>query len=72
MEIHEILRKERRALDITQGELASRIGISLVTVNKFEKGLQSANLSTLKKICEALGYNIVLTKTTNTNENNCN
>ena len=72
MEIHEILRKERRASDITQAELAARIGISLVTLNKFENGLQSANLSTLKKICEALGYNIVLTKTTNTNENNCN
>lgn len=72
MELYEILRKERRLRELSQKELSTLTGVSLVTINMLEKGKSNANMATVKKLCEALGYDIILTKKTNTNENNCN
>lgn len=66
MKLHEILRQERRLRDISQEELARQLGISNVTLCNIEKGNRCANLRTLQKICEALGYEIVLIKKQNT------
>lgn len=72
MELHEKLRRERRLRDISQDQLAKQLGISNVTLCNIEKGNQCANLRTIKKICDALGYEIVLTKKQDENENNHN
>lgn len=72
MELHEILRRERRMRDISQEQLANQLGISNVTLCNIEKGKQCANFRTLQKICDALGYEIVLTKKQEENENNHN
>lgn len=70
MELQEILRRERRLKNIGQAELAEQLGISITTICNFEKGNCSVNLRTLKKICSALGFEIVLTKKQVENENN--
>lgn len=72
MELHEILRRERRLRDIRQDQLAKQLGISHVTLCSLEKGKRCANLRTLQKICDALGYEITLTKKQEENENNHN
>jgi DNA-binding XRE family transcriptional regulator len=72
MELYEILRRERRLRDINQDQLAKQLGISHVTLCNIEKGKRCANLRTIQKICDALGYEIVLTKKQDENEKNHN
>ena len=48
-------RKERR---LTQQELADKIGASLITVNRWEKGERTPNISMLQKIATALDVSV--------------
>ena len=45
--------RERRLL--TQGELAHRAKMSVVTVNHAERGLRNVRVSTVRRLAEALG-----------------
>jgi DNA-binding XRE family transcriptional regulator len=52
-------------MDVTQDELASFAGLSRVGVVKIEKKEGDIKLSTLIKVANLLGFEIVLKKRTN-------
>lgn len=49
--------RQRRG-DATQREFARRLGVSVATVNRLEKGFQNVSLSTLATICARLKCDI--------------
>lgn len=52
------VRRIRRALDLTQEELAKKAGLNVVTVIHVENGKTSPNVETLEKLAEALDVGI--------------
>lgn len=52
------LRRARRMADLTQAQLAQRIGISRYTYIKIEKGQQEPSLTLARAIANALGTTI--------------
>jgi predicted transcriptional regulator len=53
----------RKKLMLSKSELARKAGISLLTVDRLEKG-KACRISTKRKIVEALGFNPWLKKET--------
>ncbi len=49
------LRTARMGQLVTQEDLAKRTGISEATISRLENGLQSARISTIRKLALALG-----------------
>jgi transcriptional regulator with XRE-family HTH domain len=49
------LRRLREHHAITQAELSERTGISINSISAIEQGKQSARLSTVRKLADALG-----------------
>ena len=58
MTLGEIIRARRKALDMTQTELAEKCGISSMHLSYIERGLRSPSLYTLQVIAKALGCQI--------------
>ncbi|MEO8285193.1 MAG: LuxR C-terminal-related transcriptional regulator [Chloroflexota bacterium] len=48
------LRRRRKALDLTQAELASRVGCALTTIKKIETGARQPSRRLLERLTEAL------------------
>ena len=48
----------RKAVKITQEELAKKLGINRATLSKYENGTIDLSLSQLQKIAEALGVEV--------------
>lgn len=59
-EIAERVRQTREHLDMTQAELAARIGSTQPAVARLEAGGVTPNLDTLHRIAEALGLELVV------------
>ena len=55
-----LIRKIRKNLGITQVDLAQRIGLSHQPINQFENGFESISVYNLRKICDAIGLEIVI------------
>jgi transcriptional regulator with XRE-family HTH domain len=55
-----LIRKIRKNLGITQVNLAQRIGLSHQPINQFENGFESICVHNLRKICDAIGLEIVI------------
>ena len=49
------VRRTRRALDITQADLAARIGVAHTTIVRIERGKAAPRTDTLFKLADALG-----------------
>ncbi len=49
------IRKLRRDADMSQGQLAERLGVNLMTVNRWERGHQIPSGDTLQKIARLFG-----------------
>lgn len=64
METFKIIRERRQMLRLTQERLANEAGISLRTIKLIENGSGNPSLSTLSKICNALGMEILIRKRT--------
>jgi len=61
MEYHDIggnIRKYRKRLDLTQEELADKIGVTWEMISRYERG-ESSPMNKLKKISEALSVPII-------------
>jgi DNA-binding XRE family transcriptional regulator len=58
MEIHEKLRVMRTVKRLSQQELADKLGISLVSYAKIERGESDIQISRLKQIVEKLGIDL--------------
>ncbi len=57
-ELHQeylILRKLREKLDLTQGEIAQKIGVKQPAVSKLESGERKLTFETFSKVITALG-----------------
>jgi len=61
METHigEKIIKKRKALGLTQNELAKRAGIAQSTLSNIEQGKQRPQFDTLSAICRVLGLSIL-------------
>ena len=49
------LKSARAALDLSQQELAERVGVSRQTINAIEKGDYNPTVKLCRDICKALG-----------------
>ena len=49
------LKSARAALDLSQQELADRVGVSRQTINAIEKGDYNPTIQLCKSICKVLG-----------------
>ena len=58
-EIGEIIATARRRKNITQADLAKRVGTSQSAINRIEHGKQNASLEIISKISIALNYRII-------------
>jgi transcriptional regulator with XRE-family HTH domain len=50
----ERLKKYREDKGMTQAELAAKVGVSAVTITRYEKGVREPNMDTLSKIAKIL------------------
>ena len=60
MEFYSIIRERRSLLGLTQQDLADYTGLSLRIIKSIEVGKGNPSMSTLAKIAEVLGLEIVL------------
>ncbi|TDE07882.1 helix-turn-helix domain-containing protein [Dyadobacter psychrotolerans] len=58
--IIEAIKARRKSLKVTQNALSDLSGVALGALKKFESGKGNPTLSTLKKLCDALGLEITL------------
>lgn len=58
MGIHENIKKYRKLNDLTQKELAEKIGVSTITIQNYENSRRTPNYETLTKIANALHISI--------------
>lgn len=61
-EVGSFIKNQRKGMDVTQDELANFASISRVGVAKLENSTNDIKLSSLLKIANLLGYEIVLKK----------
>ena len=59
MSLREVIEARRKVLGISQQDLAEMSGISLPTVKDIERGLANPSLSTISKLLDVLGMEIV-------------
>lgn len=59
MSLREVIKARRKVLDISQQDLAEMSGVSLPTVKDIERGLANPSLSTISKLLDVLGMEIV-------------
>ncbi len=60
MDISKIISERRKALGITQTELAEMAGVGIATVKDIERGKGNPSLKTLEQLCTVLGFEIEL------------
>ncbi len=60
MDIPKIISERRKALGITQTELAELAGVGIATVKDIERGKGNPSLKTLEHLCTVLGFEIEL------------
>lgn len=59
MSLREVIKDRRKVLGISQQDLAEMSGISLPTVKDIERGLANPSLSTISKLLDVLGMEMV-------------
>lgn len=59
MSLREVIKARRKVLGISQQDLAEMSGVSLPTVKDIERGLANPSLSTISKLLDVLGMEIV-------------
>lgn len=58
MKVHEIIRKIRRDLDLTQQNVAEALGVDLSTYNRYEKDSGIIQLKELEKIAKVFKMSV--------------
>jgi transcriptional regulator with XRE-family HTH domain len=59
-ELIQVIKERREMLQVTQETLATLSGVGLRTLRQFESGKGNPTLSTLQKLTNALGLDLVL------------
>jgi transcriptional regulator with XRE-family HTH domain len=52
----QVIKYVRKALNLTQGELAEKVGVSLMTIWRYEKNTQKPQPKSLRSLQQVLGY----------------
>ena len=60
--------KLRNELNVSQSELARRVGIARSTIARMEKNLNSISLGAFTKLLEAMNYKLEIVEKEKTNE----
>lgn len=60
-QLGELIRSARRSAQLTQADLALRLGTAQSVVSRWERGADEPRLSTLVRILRACGHSLVLT-----------
>ena len=60
--VREQLRQRRRAMEMTQEDVASQVGINVTTIKRIEQGASVPAAYMLMLIARALDYEVVLTE----------
>ena len=55
-----MLRQVREAANVTQGELAKKLGVPFQNLSRLENGAREGMLSTINRYVRALGWELVL------------
>ena len=55
-----LIRRTRKKLGINQVDLAQQIGLSHQPINQFENGFESISVYNLRKICDAIGLEVII------------
>ena len=58
MEIGEVIRKYRKEKNMTQEEMAKRLGITAPAVNKWEHGISQPDISLITPVARLLGITL--------------
>ena len=58
MKIQEVMKLQRKALGITQQDLADMSEVAISTIKKIESGKGNPSLSTVEKIMDILGMEV--------------
>ena len=58
MDLSEVIKNRRKALAISQQDLAEMAGIGLATIKDIERGKGNPSMGTISKIMEVLGMEI--------------
>ena len=59
MNLQEVMRHRRKALALSQRDLSEMSGIGLATIKDIERGTGNPSMSTVLKILDVLGMEIV-------------
>ncbi len=59
-ELGRAIRAERKAIDLTQGDLAAAAGVSLRFISELERGRASAGIGRVLRVAQMLGLRIVI------------
>lgn len=59
MDLKEVMKSRRKALSISQLDLAEMAEVSLATVKDIERGKGNPSLATVNKIIEVLGMEMI-------------
>lgn len=59
-DVIQVIKERREMLKVTQETLATLSGVGLRTLRQFESGKGNPTLSTLQKLTDALGLDLVL------------
>lgn len=59
MDLQEVMKSRRRILAISQQDLAEMAGVGLATVKDIERGKGNPSLSTVSRILDVLGMEVV-------------
>ena len=59
-QVGNLIRETRLKANLTQGELAQKLGVSAPTVNKYENNGQNVTIDTLSKIARALEFDLMV------------
>lgn len=59
MELKDLMRERREVLSLTQQDLAEMAHVGVATVKDIERGQGNPSLSTIKKILDILGVELI-------------
>ena len=60
MPIHTVIREKRKALELTQEQVAERLGVSASAVNKWERGNTCPDIMLLPALARLLETDVML------------
>ena len=64
VEAHDLgqaIRRRRKALGLTQEDVAAQVGIARITLSAIENGKETAHLGLVLQVCRDLGLHLTIT-----------